>query len=203
MKPINNRFKDDPVKSAIYNPKEFRGRKTSALSVSSSKSAATKHRPLVYLLMLAVLITGVWYFFIGYEPAIVVPLPATGELQRFHPYLPNTKYGPFRLTASTTSANYLVKLEDWQTGTPVMSIFVRRGEIANVNVPLGTYRCKYAYGTNWYGLNNLFGRETIVVQAVLPLAFTIDSTQIHGKFIDLTPRVTGNLHTIPRTQNNF
>lgn len=203
MKSINECPKEDPVKAATYNPKEFRGQRISAWSAGSSKQLIIFSASWLPLMLLAILVVGIWYFWNGYAQIPIAPLPLTGEVQRFRQDAPNTIYGPFRLIASTTSVNYFVKLEDWQTGALIMTIFVRRGEAANVNVPLGTYRYKYAYGTNWYGPQNLFGHETIVAQAVMPLTFTQEPNQVRGKVIDFTPRITGNLKTVQGTRTNF
>lgn len=135
---------------------------------------------------------------------IAPPLPATGEIQRFRQDAPNTIYAPFQVTANTVAPfHYLVKLEDWQTGVPLLNIFVRHGEAVNIKVPLGTYRLKYAYGSSWYGPQHLFGKETSVVQAVMPLSFTQESNQVRGKMIDLTPKVTGNMQTVPGNRTIF
>ena len=56
----------------------------------------------------------------------------------------------------------------------MLSCFVRRDETAEVLVPLGTYRLRYAHGTDWYGTNLLFGPETDYRQIEEPLVFAVD-----------------------------
>jgi hypothetical protein len=62
-------------------------------------------------------------------------------------------------------ANFFVKLAYPSSTSPVMTMFVRAGKTAQMNVPLGTYEFRYATGDVWYGEQRLFGQETIYNKA--------------------------------------
>lgn len=203
MKIIASNKKKDPVKSAIYNPKEFRSKRVRAWSAVPDKKTEQTRFQLTLLVILLTIILGGWYLREADNTSMAMPLPVTGEMQRNHQEAPNTIYAPLRLIATESTVSYVVKLESWQTGAPVLTVFVRRGEVADIKVPIGIYRAKYAYGHAWYGPYELFGKETVVAHAVLPLAFVLEPTRVRGQIIDLTPTPTGNLRVAKGGRANF
>lgn len=52
-----------------------------------------------------------------------------------------------------------VKLKD-ENGEDVFSFFVRAGESVSVPVPFGNYFVYFAYGSDWYGPEYVFGSDT-------------------------------------------
>ena len=52
-----------------------------------------------------------------------------------------------------------VKLKN-ETGEDVFSFFVRAGESVTAPVPFGNYYVYFAYGTDWYGPEYIFGEDT-------------------------------------------
>lgn len=67
----------------------------------------------------------------------------------------------FKVTAKPSRAgvSHLVKLVDVGSGQPVLSVFVRSGESADLKVPLGSYKINIATGEQWYGETKLFGKK--------------------------------------------
>ncbi|MEO1558784.1 MAG: hypothetical protein AAFS12_03825, partial [Cyanobacteria bacterium J06632_19] len=53
----------------------------------------------------------------------------------------------------------LIELIDWQSDEIIMSAFVRDGEMIEIFVPLGSYKIRYAIGSEWYGDKDMFGSE--------------------------------------------
>ena len=89
------------------------------------------------------------------------PLPYNGRIRT---YTYGERIAPLEIRASTGS-HYLVKLVNRYRNTPVMTIFVRSGMTASVDVPLGTYELRYAAGNTWYGNEHLFGTEHCLQQS--------------------------------------
>ena len=85
-----------------------------------------------------------------------LPLPETGKV-----FIGDGKYCYSELTikSSSTSACY-IKLKD-ANGSDAYSFFVRAGDTVTVPVPPGYYKVYFAYGTDWYGPDLLFGSDTV------------------------------------------
>ena len=69
-----------------------------------------------------------------------------------HPYTGETS--TFTVVANPMTVDgkkyhYLVKLFDVGTGKMISSVFVRHGTTKSIDVPLGTYEARYAFGTGW------------------------------------------------------
>lgn len=203
MKILKSDYRQNRVKSAIYNPKEFRSIKEhNWASAPGLDTPRPSHRWPIFLLLL-ILIIGGCFFGASLNDAPAMPLPATGEIDRNFQESPNTTYAPFRIIATTSSMNYLVKLEDWKSGSSVLTVFVRRGDEVTVKVPIGIYRAKYAYGNSWHGPHELFGGETMIARVTLPLPFTSEPNQVIGKVINLSPSIAGNLPISKDWKSNF
>ncbi|MDB5825660.1 MAG: hypothetical protein JWR21_4364 [Herminiimonas sp.] len=80
----------------------------------------------------------------------------------------------------STATHHIVELTDDSSGTPVLSVFVRNGEVATIKVPLGTYKVNMAKGSRWYGETKLFGTYMRVAQGIAPLEFTAIRNPITG-----------------------
>lgn len=104
-----------------------------------------------------------------------------------------------RLTIKTSPGGYyFVKLEDSVTARPVMTFFMRGGEILQQDVPEGSFLLKYATGDVWCGEQALFGPKTATNQADRVFKFAEDRSIT----VELVSRRDGNLRTrsIDRTQ---
>ena len=78
-----------------------------------------------------------------------------------HIFSVSTTYRPssFKVTNSGSS-NYYMKFVKVGTNTTVIKFFVRAYSTVEVDMPEGTLELRYAYGSTWYGENNLFGAST-------------------------------------------
>lgn len=121
------------------------------------------------------------------EPA--QPLPTNGEYEN-HTY--KTPLAPFKIT-TRGDENYFVKLVDCQTGQTSVTLFVRGGHSAEVEVPLGTYIMKTASGKTWYGPEHLFGPETSCTKADSTFRFYADVDGYMGHQVTLYQVLNGNL----------
>lgn len=118
-------------------------------------------------------------------------LPYSGAIQT---WTSSKRVAPFEIKAAKGS-NYLLKLVDVYTDSPIMTVFVRSGTNVEVEVPLGTYEVRYAAGEKWYGYEYLFGPETSYSKAENTFTFEIVGNQISGFTITLYKVAHGNLHT--------
>lgn len=100
------------------------------------------------------------------EPA--EPLPPSGE-KSVRANL--TVKAPFEIKTSR-GVNYFVKLTDSTTKIDVVTVFVRGGDTIELDVPLGTFKVKYASGNTWYGDTHLFGPDTQYAQTEEDFTFS-------------------------------
>lgn len=96
-------------------------------------------------------------------------LPPNGTVQWF---TSDIRMAPFKVQGKS-GLHYLVKLCDFYTKKPILTVFVRNGFIINLKVPLGSYELKYAAGEKWYGYDHLFGPTTAYHRAEKRLDFFI------------------------------
>lgn len=127
------------------------------------------------------------------------PRPAHGWTQNFSYRRPEAP-----LTVNTAAgSDYFLKLEDASSGAAVMTVFVHGGLSAQVEVPLGTYRIKYASGETWYGPEHLFGPDTGCSMADRNFAFAATVTGVSGYTITLYKVRGGNLGTTKIAKDRF
>lgn len=67
---------------------------------------------------------------------------------------------PLKITRRASDGNCVTKIVDWNTGEFVASYFIRRGSTLETELPLGSYKLKFASGDKWYGTKHLFGPTT-------------------------------------------
>jgi hypothetical protein len=75
--------------------------------------------------------------------------------------------------------SYLVKVVDWKSNQTVSTAFIRAGENVELNIPIGTYKLRFASGKTWYGEQHLFGTKTRYSEisdpaTLLPLQFKLE-----------------------------
>lgn len=131
-----------------------------------------------------------------------LPLPANGR--RFM-YARAERIAPLRVVTRESSNHFFVKLEDWDSGVPIMGIFIRGGQSIETKVPLGRFRLKYATGTQWFGDANedLFGPDTGTFQADKSFDFYETGNQISGYTVELFLHPHGNLRTSHINRRNW
>jgi hypothetical protein len=88
-----------------------------------------------------------------------------------------------------------VKIVDWATDVPAMTVFVRSGQSVSTKVPLGSYKIKYAAGIQWYGETHLFGPDTSYSMADKRFDFQEIGNQVSGFTVELFLQPHGNLRT--------
>jgi hypothetical protein len=133
---------------------------------------------------------------INYPPVFAIP-----GIQQVFTYA--ERIAPFTIISPSGAESYYVKLTDASTGVPVMTLFVRGGQSFTADVPLGSYRVKYAKGTTWYGDVHLFGPETRYSEADKTFSFSVQGNQVNGYTVTLIRQSGGNLHTKSISANNF
>jgi hypothetical protein len=131
------------------------------------------------------------------EPTLALPEP--GTIRR---HTARTGIAPLEIKTSAGS-NYLVKLEDISTGTNILDVFVRGGSTINIEVPLGTYRLKYAAGQTWYGYEHYFGPDTGYSKADSTFRFYNDGNRVSGYTVILYQVRDGNLRTSRLSPEQF
>jgi hypothetical protein len=126
----------------------------------------------------------------------LVPLPPNG----FAEWYTNASR-PTKLTIKTSSRNnhHYIKLVGVSTAQPILTIFVRSGQTAEIPVPFGTYQFRYATGKNWYGKEILFGPDTEYYQTADANEFTSRINNGRSEYthltIELIEQIGGNLET--------
>lgn len=119
------------------------------------------------------------------------PVPTNGFVRTF---TLAERVAPFEIKAGYGS-HYLLKMVDAYTKKPVLTVFVRSGMTAHIDVPLGTYEVRYAAGDIWYGEQYRFGPETAYSKADTTFSFQVIGSQVRGFTITLYRVPSGNLHT--------
>ncbi len=120
------------------------------------------------------------------------PVAISSGIYRLHTN--KKRIAPFRVVAPRGS-NYYAKLVDSATKMDVMSLYVIGGRPLEVNVPLGSYRLKYANGNVWCGEVLLFGERTAYGEAQSVFEFSVQGNRISGYTVELIPQTQGNLRT--------
>jgi len=133
---------------------------------------------------------------------IPVALPRNGEVTH---YAKEELLAPLRINSSTSHA--FVKLTKVGSRIPVLTMFVRAGQSAETDAPLGTYEVKHATGQTRYGEEELFGPETDFNQAQTILHFkkipTLEGYEVSGSAITLYKVRNGNLDTKKIKKEDF
>jgi hypothetical protein len=129
----------------------------------------------------------------------ILPAPPNGEVVK---YTQSKGLAPFQIK-STPGSNYLIKIIDFNTNQPIMTVFVHGGKPFTAKVPLGKFTVKYAAGDVWYGYKYLFGPETAYNQAASSFTFSRQSDGYSGYSITLYKVRNGNLKTQTISANDF
>lgn len=127
-------------------------------------------------------------------------LPKNGDKVDFCQY--SGVLAPFKIVTHGKE-HHLVKLEDYHTGIIKFKIFVRAGQTVETEIPLGSYKMKYATGYKWYGKKDLFGKDTIYSKSEDEFIFKIEGNQVLGHTVELYLQRDGNLRTDYITAQEF
>ena len=128
------------------------------------------------------------------------PLPSNETLQRYHS---REAVAPLEIKTRGSDRHYFVKLVDSSTNRKTLTLFIRGGRSAEISVPLGTFRLKYATGETWYGSQYRFGPDTRYNEADRLFQFTDDGYQYSGYTVELFLQDNGNLRTEQISPDDF
>ncbi len=189
--------RQDPAKSAIYNPKEFRrGRTDDILAVSPALS--WRHLCVLMLAATISLSLYLWHTSDAWYSLRAVSPPPSGQFEVAHLEAQGTPQAPLRIVGSRRGEHCILRLVIWHTNAPALAVFVRGGETIDARVPVGQYRGTIVCGSTWYG-DRQFGPNVVQDEIEAPLAFVRSgSGQVKGMQIELTKRLGGNLRTIQK-----
>jgi hypothetical protein len=138
------------------------------------------------------------------KPSIVeypeVPFPAPGVLDRVADL---AAIAPLTVRTTSGSGYYFIKLVDADTGVTIVTAFAIGGRDLNLDVPLGSYKLRYANGMKWFGEKYLFGERTERFEAEDVFDFQKIGNQISGYTVELILQEQGNLETKPISPSAF
>lgn len=203
-------------KPVIYNPKEFRGGRTLCKPPKKGDSSGVLKSISVWMVVALVF----WLIFQHFESKKInnsnlsaITLPRIGAAEQQFPESSSTiQYQQITspgakltvLSEQGKAENCVIKLETWDSGIPVIELFVRAGERGETQlVPLGGYRTKIVCGERWYGRNEMFGKGSRVSIGTTPLQFWQSGNTINGQTLTLTKRIDGNFKTNDSYYNQF
>lgn len=89
----------------------------------------------------------------------VQPEPLSGQILKKNTYISDIYKSSITIKADDSSS-VVVKLKDIYNNT-VLSFYVRAGKSAVVDVPQEKLQVYFASGKNWYGEDDLFGKDTV------------------------------------------
>lgn len=168
------------------NPRGANGVRQQPLPVAWS----TRLLPWAIMVMLATWAAAAYL----YVERSTVEMPPTGIYQIYPGGFTSPVAPKLQLTAHTFNHhNFFVKVSDWNTDRPLMTVFVRDGETAVVKMPAGQYRAKFAEGVGWHGDHALFGLTTKYTEATVPIRFSIGASGSVGSIIYMGGQIDGNL----------
>lgn len=125
------------------------------------------------------------------------PFPETGAVH-WYTTPAETVRAHFAVGApAKSSLQYVVRLDDWASGRPILMVPVRAGETARVEVPLGRYRATIIKGRNWQGPGRYFATDLHSSETVHPVEFYRVGNTVTGFSMQLDSGTTGNLQTQP------
>jgi hypothetical protein len=147
------------------------------------------------------------------EPLPVVPpppmrqaavLPATVPISEgiVSASKPRDRIVPLQIRAAA-GGNYFVKLVNVADERDVIELFVRGGSTVKANMPLGTYRLRFASGQSWYGETLRFGSPTSYWAANETLTFRRDRNEPRPVSIELAEQKGGGMRVAPLDAARF
>jgi hypothetical protein len=120
----------------------------------------------------------------------------------YQTYLNNNQIAPLSIVTST-GLDYFVKIVDATTNQTIIEGYIIGGMTLDINVPLGSYRLKYASGNTWCGRSELFGNKTQYDEAQSTFNFSLENGVVSGYTVELIAQSNGNLQTRRISSSNF
>lgn len=120
-----------------------------------------------------------------------LPLPKNGQIFK----TPMSEcVAPFSIKTQGTEHYYIyLKAEIGKNND--ISLFVKGGTSVEIDVPLGSYKLFYCSGSDWFGKQDKFGKDTAYYTSDNTLKFYQDGQYAYGNTITLYPVYNGNLNT--------
>ncbi len=122
--------------------------------------------------------------------ALPQALPRNGSVSR---YSRREAVAPLTIQTRGSEHHYFIKLVDYLTDEPIVTVFVRGGSSVDIDVPLGAMKLRYAVGTTWYGDQLLFGPDTEYAEADARFDFSESFGRVSGYAVELFLQPNGNL----------
>ncbi|MGI6317325.1 MAG: hypothetical protein ACOX1J_01060 [Dethiobacteria bacterium] len=166
------------------------------------------------IIMLAVFI----YYNAQHEPQVIEPVITYPEIKRpvfEEPIQPLPDHGttvayferdaiaPFKIITKPQDLFYFVKVVEWESKLPVLTIFIHSGQDVDILLPLGSYEIRFASGKEWYGEEHLFGPKTNYEKADEMFDFWQEERKIRGYTIQLIEQHDGNLRKVRMRADEF
>jgi curved DNA-binding protein CbpA len=140
----------------------------------------------------------------GTLKSMEMPLPESGVIRFADRRNYNLSRSPTFRVINSLDVNALMKLIRVRDGAEVMSVFIRAGQMTEVQVPVGNYNARIASGHIWYGNSVLFGPTTSYSKLDAILEFKkMEGSQLLGNEITLARVKDGNLRQLPLMAADF
>ena len=108
------------------------------------------------------------------------------------------------LTIETSSGGmYYIKLIPVGTKLPALILYIHGGQPISVQMPVGNFELRYAFGNTWFGDKLLFGPSTACSRANATLTFKETVNEYEGFTVKLIKQVNGNLKTETMNPDEF
>lgn len=117
-------------------------------------------------------------------------------------YPKEKRVAPLTIETSGEGYYYFV-LTKFGSTKKTMSFFSHGGDTIRIKVPLGTYKIYYATGSTWYGVDDLFGDDTVYKRCGTSFAFTQDNDGYSGWTLTLYPVEDGNMDSTVISADEF
>jgi phage FluMu protein Com len=125
------------------------------------------------------------------------PLPKTGDGAFFFDAANGTS--KIKFVPRNEQKHVVVKILNAADSQLVCWVFIREGESAEIQIPPGTYKCKIASGSHWYGEKNLLG--PYASYAAITNTITIPYNTVYT--IDCHPGLNGALRETQLDAKDF
>ncbi|UNC91222.1 hypothetical protein [Candidatus Contubernalis alkaliaceticus] len=130
----------------------------------------------------------------------IQPLPKHGTTVE---YSEEEAIAPFKIITKPQELFYFIKVVEWDSKRPVLTIFIHSGQDVDLLMPIGSYEIRFASGKTWHGEEHLFGSRTNYEKADERFNFTISGQQVFGYTLQLIDQQDGNLKKVKMKADEF
>ncbi|QSX34183.1 hypothetical protein JYB87_02740 [Shewanella avicenniae] len=97
------------------------------------------------------------------------------------------------LDSQQSNQDYLLHFLDADSDEKIAVVFVKRGSLKVVSLPVGDYHIKFASGAQWQDEQSLFGADTDIRQTQIPMKLTARRSGASYNVIRLNTKFIGQL----------